>query len=325
MSNRKIYPFAVAVVRCMENNLIPKEKLMQMAEAPSAEEAMRILTECGYGELPKDEIHDFEKLLSRQINEAYQSLNGLLPDNAMIDIFLYKNDYQNIKILIKQELSGVDGSKYFIDGGTVPLERLKAAFAERKFSELPAIDGSAVNEAMETYAKTHDGRYIDIILDHACFKTMAEAAAKSGIAYVIEYVKRLADVTNIKSFVRIERASKSFKLFEEAYVPGGSISLSKFSEAYQREDTAAVLSSSGYPQIAEKSMTVSFTEFERICDDYLMSYVKDAKYKTLTPEPIIGYILGKETEVKCVRIIMTCKLNNIDPETIKERVREAYV
>ena len=49
-----------------------------------------------------------------------------------------------------------------------------------------------------------------------------------------------------------------------------------------------------------------------------------AKYKTLTPEPVAAYILAKETEAKCVRIIMTCKLQDIDPETIKERVREAY-
>ena len=72
-------------------------------------------------------------------------------------------------------------------------------------------------------------------------------------------------------------------------------------------------------------MTSSFTKFEKDCDDYLMSYVKDAKYKSLTPEPIVGYILAKETEVKCVRIIMSCKLNDIDADTIKERVREAYV
>lgn len=325
MSERKIYPFAVAAVRCMENNLIPKEKLMQMAEAPSAEDAMRILTENGYGDLPAGEIHDFERLLSIQMKNVYKSLTGLLPTNDMIDIFLYKNDYQNIKTLIKEELSGVDGSQYFIDGGTIPLEKLKAAFLERKFSELPAIDGNAVNEAMETYAKTHDGRYIDIILDNACFRTMAESAKKSENDYVIEYVKRLADITNIKSFVRVKRLSKSFKLFEEAYVTGGSISLSKFSEAYNSENPAAVLVNTGYSNVAEKSMTASFTEFERLCDDYLMSYVKDAKYKTLTPEPIIGYILGKETEIKCVRIIMTCKLNNIDTETIKERVREAYV
>ena len=43
MSKQKIYPFAVAAVRCMENNLIKKDKLMQMAEAPTAEDVLHML------------------------------------------------------------------------------------------------------------------------------------------------------------------------------------------------------------------------------------------------------------------------------------------
>ena len=52
MSKQKIYPFAVAVVRSKETNLISKDRLMQMADAPTAEEALRVITESGYGELP---------------------------------------------------------------------------------------------------------------------------------------------------------------------------------------------------------------------------------------------------------------------------------
>ena len=73
MSKHKIYPFAVAVVRSKENNLVTKDKLMQMAEAPTAQDALRILTESGYGSLPADEVHDFEKLLSAQL----RTLTGL--------------------------------------------------------------------------------------------------------------------------------------------------------------------------------------------------------------------------------------------------------
>ncbi|MEI3522718.1 MAG: V-type ATPase subunit [Anaerotignum sp.] len=58
---------------------------------------------------------------------------------------------------------------------------------------------------------------------------------------------------------------------------------------------------------------------------YLTEYMKEAKYKTLTPEPVVAYILAKEAEAKCVRNILTCKLHNIDTEIIKERVREVYV
>lgn len=325
MSKHKIYPFAVAVVRSKENNLVSKDKLMQMAEAPTAEEALRILSESGYGSLPADEIHDFEKLLSAQLSDAYRSLAGLIPDDKLVDIFLYKNDYHNIKVLIKQTVSGIDGSAYLIDGGTVSLDTLKAAFEERKFTDLPDLDIAAVNEAMEEYAKTKDGRYIDLILDRACFKTMAEAAQKSKNDYVIGYVERLADVTNIKTFIRIKRRGKNFKIFEDAYVSGGSLDLETFAEAYESDNPEAVLTGRGYDQVCKDFMTESFTKFEKNCDDFIMSYVKDARYKSLTPEPIVGYIIGKETEIKCVRIIMTCKLNNIDTETIKERVRESYV
>lgn len=325
MSKHKIYPFAVAVVRSKENNLVTKDKLMQMAEAPTAEDALRILSESGYGTLAPGEIHDFEKLLSAQLSDAYKSLAGLIPDDKLVDIFLYKNDYHNIKVLIKQTISGIDGSAYLIDGGTVSLDTLKAAFEERKFTDLPDLDIAAVNEAMEEYAKTKDGRYIDLILDRACFKTMAEAAQKSKNDYVIGYVERLADVTNIKTFIRIKRRGKNFKIFEDAYVSGGSLDLETFAEAYESDNPEAVLTGRGYDQVCKDFMTESFTKFEKNCDDFIMSYVKDARYKSLTPEPIVGYIIGKETEIKCVRIIMTCKLNNIDTETIKERVRESYV
>lgn len=53
--------------------------------------------------------------------------SGLIPDEKIIDVFLYKNDYHNIKVLIKQEVSGIDGSNYLLDGGTVPLDELREA------------------------------------------------------------------------------------------------------------------------------------------------------------------------------------------------------
>ena len=110
----------------------------------------------------------------------------------------------------------------------------------------------------------------------------------------------------------------------ESLVPGGEISAEALLHAFKSDNAAAALKETGYGRLCD-SMELGFTAFEKACDDYLTEYVKEAKYKTLTPEPVAAYILAKETEAKCVRIIMTCKLHNIDAETIKERVREAYV
>jgi V/A-type H+-transporting ATPase subunit C len=56
-----------------------------------------------------------------------------------------------------------------------------------------------------------------------------------------------------------------------------------------------------------------------------MDFIKKAKQVSFGVEPLIGYIIAKETEIKIIRIIMVGKLNNIAPNIIRERLRDAYV
>ncbi len=219
-------------------------------------------------------------MIGNHLEETYQAVAGLIPQETLIDIFLYKNDYHNIKVLLKEEVSKVSGKKFLILGGTIPIETLRKNLRERNYAELPNISGEAVEEAISMYAKTRNGRYIDTILDKACFSTMEKAATKLGNTYISKYVHMLADITNLKTLYRVKKMDREFQVF---------------------------------------------TAFEKACDDYLMEYIKDAKYKTLTPEPVMAFILAKETEAKCIRIIMTCKMHSIDAAIIKERVRETYV
>ncbi len=94
--------------------------------------------------------------------------------------------------------------------------------------------------------------------------------------------------------------------------------------AFNAENPASGFKGTYYEALCE-SMAKGFTAFEKQCDDYLMLFVKDAKYISLTLEPLVAYIYARETEVKTVRIILNSKVNNIDPDVIKERLRDAYV
>nr|WP_294680470.1 V-type ATP synthase subunit C [uncultured Anaerotignum sp.] len=324
MARERIYPFAVASVRSMENKLLTKQKLLQMAEAKDAEEALRFLQDSDYGKTQIGDVHEFEAMIQASMEEAYQAIGKLIPNEVFMDIFRFKNDYHNVKVLIKEEISKVNGKKFLVQGGTIPVEELRKFFRERNYMEMPSIDAKSVEEAIELYAKTKNGRYIDTILDYACFRMMSEAAEKLGIPYVRLYVKKLADVTNLKTLFRIYTLKRTEQELLESMVPGGELSTETLLRAYKSDSMATVLKETAYGRLCE-SMELGFTAFEKACDDYLTEYVKEAKYKTLTPEPVAAYILAKETEAKCVRIIMTCKLHGIDAETIKERVREAYV
>ncbi|MBQ5709707.1 MAG: V-type ATPase subunit, partial [Anaerotignum sp.] len=180
MAKNKIYPFAVASVRSMENKLLTKQKLMQMADAKDAAEALRILCETDYGKTQIDDIHDFEKMIQNHLEEEYQAVGKLIPSETFMDIFRFKNDYHNIKVLIKEEISKANGKKYLIKGGSIPLEDLQKNFRDRNYVELPNIKAEAVQEAIEMYAKTKNARYIDTILDKACFQVMSDSAHKLG-------------------------------------------------------------------------------------------------------------------------------------------------
>ena len=325
MARERIYPFAVASVRSMENKLLTKQKLMQMAEAKDAADALRMLQDSDYGKTQVRDAHEFEAMIQANLEEAYQAVGKLIPNETFMDIFRFKNDYHNVKVLIKEEISKVNGKKYLIQGGSIPLEVLQNNFRERNYMELPNIDEKAVEEAIEMYAKIKNRSYIDTILDKACFRVMSDAANKLGIDYVAKYVQKLADVTNMKTLLRIRTLGRTEEELKENFVPGGELSVDTLVRALRSDSAVAVLKETGYGHLCSESMEQGFTVFEKACDDYLMDYIKDAKYKTLTAEPVAAYILAKETEAKCVRIIMTCKLQDIDAETIKERVREAYV
>ncbi len=325
MAKENIYPYAVAKIRVFEKYLLTKQNFIQMAEAKSIDECIRILSEAGYNNQNPFDINEFENVLSLELKKVYNLMKELVPEENFVSVFLCKNDYHNAKVIVKSEISGRDGDKYIIQGGLITVDTIKKAVFDKNYSELPEILGRAIEEAFEIYSKTQNGQYIDMVIDKACFKYMSHVAKESKNTFLINYVEKLCDITNLKSFVRVLRVKKNFEnTFEKAFVKGGKLSLDLFVKAANSENPSSYFKGSDYSSIC-KLMDSNFTEFEKTCDNYIMDYVKSAKYIALTLEPLIAYIYAKETEIKTVRIIMTSKINDIDSDTIKERVREAYV
>ena len=325
MAKENIYPFAVAKVRVYENRLLTEQNFIQMAEAKSVEECIRTLSEAGYNGGTTFGVNEFESVLSSEMGNVYKLMAELVPDENFMDIFLCKNDYHNAKVIVKSEISGIDGEKYLLGGGLIPIETLKEAIFDRDYNKLPVVMAKALASAYEMYAKTQSGQYIDMVIDKAYFKYISEIAKNSKNDFIIGYVQKICDLTNLKIFARVRKMKKSFwHTFENAFVFGGTLSYETFEKAFSDENYKDALKGTGYNEVLEY-MDKGFTEFEKACDDYMMEYVRGAKYMSLTLEPLIAYIHAKETEVKTVRIIIASKINGIDSDTIKERLREAYV
>lgn len=328
------YAYSVARIRAIENHLLNKVKIERMLEAKSPGEAFKVLVEADYGysagELTSP--FEYEKLLAEENSKVYKLLKEIAPQPEAFDVFLMKNDYHNIKVLLKAEFLGHDVDELLIDAGTIPVSKMKLVIKERKLVELPAIMAHAVEECIDTYNRTGDSQIIDIILDKANYVQMMESAQKVNNPFLTDLVKILIDLNNIRTFLRVKALNKSFDFLQKVLLSGGGIRERLFVKwlDLSYEDLIAELSYTPYGTICDDGIRYylnkgSLTRLEKLSDDYVINYIKRAKYISLGIEPLIGYLLAKENEIKIVRIIMVGKINNISNEIIRERLREAYV
>ena len=67
------------------------------------------------------------------------------------------------------------------------------------------------------------------------------------------------------------------------------------------------------------------TAFERMCDDAVMHYLEGARLIPFGEQAVIGYLYARESEFTAIRTILSGRMAGLDSDTIRERLREAYV
>ena len=330
------YIYASARVRANEKNLLSREKLNQMIDAKNLDDAVKILEDSGYGgEGERLQPLEYEKILKKESDKLYAFLNSLAPGADEFKVFFYPIDYHNLKVLLKEEGLGLSGGAYeavsLSEGGSIAPDKLRAAFRERDFRVLTPNMKKALEEALDSLARLKDPQSIDLICDRACAAELTELTERCKNSYLTGYVRLSLDCTNIKTFVRCRRMGESWSYFETVFLSGGNISRDTFVSGYDepiqsfaQKVSAQALKAAldkGGQELKERG---SFTEIEKLLDDALIAYVRNAKYISFGIEPLIGYAVGKQTEIKNVRILLSGKLAELPPETLRERMREVY-
>lgn len=324
--------FACARVRGAERNLLGREKLGIMTEAKTMEDALKVLSEAQYGnegEVTQPEA--YERLLEQETTKLYDFMKEIAPGEEAFKIFSYPFDYHNIKALLKAEFLGTDAKSILMSGGTIDPVAMAVLVKERNYMGMTRHMRAAIEESVDTHARTKDPQCVDLICDRECYADICEAAKRSGNAFVIGYVKLLIDTINLKTFVRARKMGQPWSFFGTVFISGGDISEKVFVSGYEEPvaQFAARLEGTALKKAAEEGLasmkeTGSFTDIERLCDDALMDYVKDAKYISFGIEPLIAYMAAKQAEIRCVRIVLAGKAAGLAPNLIRERLRETY-
>lgn len=303
------YIFPCVVIRSKEVDLLSREELLRLLDLKSVQDIMNVLADHGYGDGKElENPRDFEKVLSDNMKETYDTVYSTIPDEKELSFFKYPNDYHNLKVLLKAEFLKTDASHLLIDSGTIPADKLQDMLRRRDFSLMTVEMRQAVDEAIELFAKSRDPQEIDLRLDKACYKDMLSDAEESGNQFLQEYVKKLIDSLNIDAFARLKEVGKPRAFFKRVFLDGGNLD-----ENAVEQRAAAIVNE------------VTLSGVEKYLDAQRMEFVKDALYVPFGIEPVVGYLEAKEAEVMNLRMILTGKISGMDDTLIRERLRETYV
>lgn len=324
--SEQIYPYAVSKIRVKEMNLLTKHELEQMADEKSVERIKSELVDKEYNLELISKIEDFEIVLKNESIKLYNLIKELIPDTEFANIFLCKNDYHNVKLILKAEIAKKEYKNNLVDAGTKNISEIEKNINNENYSMFSTYMKQGIREIKNMPEIERNPYIIDCILDAKSFQEMKQIAEETKCEFIIKYIIKLIDLTNIKTFFRVIRTlNKDQKIFNIAFVEGGSISKEVFMQSLNQDLQSTKLKyESGYKEIYDEAVNNPDT-FDKFCDNYIMEYMKESKLKALTIEPIVAYVYAKETEIKNIRIILTGKLNNINPNILKGRLRESYV
>ena len=320
-----------ARIRAMETGLLTRERMEQVLEARSDDEAVKILQECGYPELDATHPEAMDAALSAAREATLTDLGDSAPDPRYIDIFKLKYDYHNAKALLKAAAMGTDPDRMLMDMGRVPAAELKEAVQTGELENLPSRLADAIQEAKEVLDTTRDPQLSDIVLDRWCYRDMDDVAEATGSAFLHGYVKAQIDSANLRSLVRTLRMGKNADFLRGVLFAGGDIS----------EDAILTVSANGgsglmelygptrlraAAEAGEEALKGgALTDFEKRCDDAVGDYLAGAQFVPFGEAPLLGYLAARETEYTNLRILLLGRSMGLPADVIRSRLRASYV
>ncbi|WP_073507782.1 V-type ATPase subunit [Streptobacillus notomytis] len=306
--NRNDFILPVSIIKIQEKKLLTEQKLIRMIETNTLKDILKTLNDTEYAfsmaGVTNDEM--YEKILFNETKKVFNFVRELAKkEQGIIDLIALKYEYQNLKLRLKNDYSNSDLEKHILDTG------MKKVDFENK---------------LLIAKKEKDLQKASILLDKMYLADVYRNSRDLNEEIFIKYSNIVIDKYNMVTFLRLKKQNKNIDFVENMFVDGGSISKDDIIKVYENDTYLPVfkkLTIAKYWDRFEKDSNIS--EIEKMFDNMIINLAIDYRNVIIGPEPIFTYIIAKEYEMKALRLIMSGKLNNIDTELIKERLRGVYV
>jgi V/A-type H+-transporting ATPase subunit C len=318
--------FANAVAKSKENGLFKSERLDRMIDAENLDTAVKILVESDYGNgtLIEDPA-DFDKILDAEAALLPEFIRSISVEGVGIECFFLRDDYFNLKALLKAKYGSGQVSYPHAKGGLIPFEVMKDAI-QREKPPLPQFMVDAITEIETTFETTKSPRFLDECVDKAMFSDIACRLSKKGVdSKIRQYFSATADFINISSFVRSARINADITFFLSGFVVAGTLDETFFSSIYPDCGVLSERLRSGiYDKFTDFVKTRDLASFDRERDNYLIDIFREKRDDMFSTAPVVGYYLAKRSEISTLRMMLVCIKNDVSRDEIRKRLRTLY-
>lgn len=332
--DKYLYLDVIPKIRVYEKKLIDKVTFDRMLSFSDSNDLFRFLSETSYGDSITGDINssNYELMLSNQLNELFINIDTVCKDKKILDIFIKKYFYNNLKLILKSKFTGIDCSNLLFNINDVDNNKIYEAINTDNYALLDKKLSFIVNNIVNSFNENGDYSQLDFVLDNAMFDDLKNMAYEIGDSFLINYIDRFIDVFNIKTLFRFRKLELDKGLLDNVIKISGTVSVGKIKSMFlEPKDNLLIKFSNMEVYKYIKNGLEKFIDsndmsiLELGLDNYLIEYLKYGKIVTSGLLPIIGYIIGKENELRNVRLIIISKINNIPPEFIKGRLTVNYV
>lgn len=321
-----IYPYANTIVSIEDDKLLKKFEYDILYNTPDFNAALDELNKINYFRTYENaDAGNYSEILDGLMADTFELIKELAPTQLIWRIFALYYDIHNMKLVVKERLSGKRLDRLAISYGSYSLPTIRSA-AVRESDNI--LENETLTEGLFRALRMKRMYDVDFILDKEYFRALKGLAIQMGVEEIVGFIVEKIDLFNISAVFQSRAAGSPDWYFANVFSDQGSAGLREWEEYIggDPEEVREFHVWRKYKPIWEASENRKqlFEELDVLVDNYLIERTKACKLIAFGVLPICAYFFNKFMEIKNVRILLTGKKGNYSAYEIKRRMRIPY-
>ena len=279
------------------------------------------------------DLNTIEKVLMKHLYSVYNWAFEISPSKELVEIFTLRYTYHNLKVFLKGRATGQSLEHLLMPVGTYSLEVLEHLVMAFSAEYCPDFMLDEVLATWQEYQDYQDVRVLEIGMDMAYFQHLKRLTQELEDESLLQLVNLTIDFYNAITVKRAVGLVKPRSFMRQLLSDEGSLSATNWIAMAEQGDFLTWFSQinpCGYDlelrsyEEKMRNQTLTTVELEYLADLLQVKLLAAGQFETDGTLPLARYLLGKELEVKNLRLILTGMDNQLPVELIRERMRPIY-